>query len=86
MSVGEDNTIGAANEEAPAINAINQRPNNENRAALEEARGRGEEEIQPKNENALAELFGDMRLEPEPLRTLDDFEGGVIYRSSLMPN
>ena len=48
MSVGEDNAIGAANEEAPAINAINQRPNNENRAALEEARGRGEEEIQPK--------------------------------------
>jgi methyl-accepting chemotaxis protein len=46
----------------------------------------GEEEIQPKNENALAEFFGDMRLEPEPLRTLDDFEGGVIYRSSLMPN
>ena len=40
----------------------------------------------PENENALAELFGDMRLEPEPLQTLDDFEGGVLYRSSLMPN
>ncbi len=38
------------------------------------------------NENALAELFGDMCIQSEPLRTLDEFKGGVLYRSSLMPN
>jgi hypothetical protein len=83
MSVEEANAVGAANEEAPAINALNQQSKNENRAALE---GRGKEDRRVENKNALAELFGDMCIQSEPLRTLDEFKGGVVYRSSLMPN
>jgi hypothetical protein len=45
---------GAVNEEAPAINAVSQQLENENRAALKGGRGDRREE----NENTMAELFG----------------------------
>jgi hypothetical protein len=44
---------GAVNEEAPAINAVSQQLENENRAALEGGRGDRREE----NENTMVELF-----------------------------
>jgi hypothetical protein len=42
--------------------------------------------LAPENENTMAELFGDMCIQSKPLQTLDEFKGGVLYRSSLMPN
>jgi hypothetical protein len=75
---------GAANEEDPAINAVSQQLENENRTALEG--GQGDRRVLLENKNTMAELFGDMCIQSEPLRTLDEFKGGVLYRSSLMPN